>query len=161
MSALPPIADIRQCRWDGRIPRSKIRLARGPKARVNNRIDNKFPVIVPNADDWADLKRGWGLRKRRRLEAEFKIDAIEKIAAVRIRYNKQVTDLAPIGERLAGVGDRGGRIKANFPPIGDAVSEFRCAPADYGWRSVRQELRLGLSHPGIIQMLFDPGRCQP
>ena len=75
--------------------RCEVRFAVFSEADVDNRVNDELIFAVADADDGADLQGKAGLRKGRRLVAEFEVDAVEEAAFGGIGDDEQAAGLAP------------------------------------------------------------------
>ncbi len=100
-------------------------------------------------------KRIARLRECRRLVAEFKVDSIKKFLLGRMRHNKQIADFGAVGQERAAAADRKRRIEADFPPIGDPISELRRAVKRMVWNEPAGKVRFFAAADRIIEMLLN------
>ena len=73
--------------------RREIRLAIFAETDVDDRVDDHFVLGVAEPDDRANFQGPTGLRKGRRLIAQFEIDAIEQVALIGVRRDEQRPEL--------------------------------------------------------------------
>src|ERR1700722_10888723 len=66
----------------------KIGLSVGSEAYIDDRIDDKFPLLVAHANDRSNFEAPGGRRKPRQFIAEFEVDSIEEASLGGVRNDK-------------------------------------------------------------------------
>src|SRR5216683_468805 len=134
--------------------RQEIGFATSAKTHVDDGIDDELPILVAPSEDRADFHGVDLLREPRKIVAEFKIHAVEEIAFVRVRNDKQVSNFGPVREQLP-IARREWEIKPELPPIENSVGEFRRTIERMVGNEAAGKVRLFAAVERVIEMLLN------
>jgi len=134
--------------------RREIRLAIFAEAYVDDRIDDQLVLGIADPDDRPDLQGPSRLCKRRRLVAQFEIDAVEEVVLIGVWRDEQRPELERVRVELL-ICDREGQIEPDLPPVRHPIGEFRRPVQAVIGGKPSGKRRIGLSPGHVIEVLLD------
>jgi hypothetical protein len=94
-------------------------------SEIDDRVHDEFPILIADANDRSDFEHNSRLKERRRRTVPFKIYAIKEIALCRIRRDKEIANFESVRQEFSRVANGERSIKAQLPPLREAIGQFR------------------------------------